>query len=353
MMKTKICLAILSGLCASTVFSQDIHFSQFYMSPLTLNPAMAGVDHDFAAFLNYKDQWRGVTTPYKTVAASIDSRIWKKKQEFKNSFLAGGINFFRDKAGDAKMGICQVNLTLDYHLKIADNQSLGLGLQGGYAQRTINYTDLQWANQYDPDVGYNGNMASGEPMTLNSFSYADVGAGIVWALNNTTGFLHVEDNHDLKANVGIAVFHAKQKYSFYKTSDERLYPKYVFHAEGLVSMPNFHNVALVPGIFYYYQGPARELTIGTLVRKKISQGSKYTGIKKGAAVYLGGYCRAKDAFIVAFMLEYSSYSFGMSYDYNLSRLTKASTARGGIELSIRYSKTKQHKPTLKTVKPES
>lgn len=348
-MKTKICQIIAIVFCATSVFSQDIHFSQFNMSPLTLNPGLAGVNYTFEALVNYKDQWRGVTTPYKTVAASVDSRIGKK--ELKESFWAGGVSFFNDRAGEAKIGLCQINATIAYHLRIAPHQTLGLGLQGGYAQRSINYNKLQWASQFDPNTGYDPNLPSGEPVGMTNFSYGDAGAGIIWALNNTTGLIHVEDNHDLKANLGIAVYHAKQKYSFYNTSTEKLYPKYVFHGDALISVPNFHNIALLPGIVFFNQGPAREFYFGTQVRYKYQQESKYTGIKKSAALYLGAYCRAKDAVILSFMLEYYAYSFGISYDLNASRLTPASTGRGGIELSVRYAIPSEfQKVTVKTSK---
>jgi type IX secretion system PorP/SprF family membrane protein len=345
-MKIKFRLVTLLISVGMHFFSQDIHFSQFYMSPLTLNPGMAGVNYNFQTIVNYKDQWRGVAEPYKTFAASMDARINKKR--YKDSFWAGGVNFYRDRAGDAKMGICQVNLTAAYHLSIATYQTLGIGLQGGYAQRSINYSALQWASQYDPNSGYNPDLPSGEPEMVSSYSYADVGGGIVWSYNNTSGLRHVEDNHDLKANVGVAVYHAKQKNSFYKTSGEQLYPKYVFHGNALISMPNNHNIALVPGFMFYTQGPSRELFFGSMIRYNMQQESKYTGLKKSAAFYLGMYYRAQDAVSPMFMIERSPYSIGISYDVNISKLTPASTARGGLEIALKYAPSDVFKQTIHT-----
>lgn len=348
-MKAKLNLVIIMISWQVWAFSQDIHFSQFSMSPLTLNPGMAGVNYNFEALLNYKDQWRGVAVPYKTFAASVDSRI--KKKDYKNNFWAGGINFFNDRAGDAKMGLCQVNLTAAYHIGIADYQTLGIGIQGGYAQRSMNYSGLKWASQYDADNGYNPDLPSGEPATVSSFSYGDVGAGIVWSYNNTSGLRHVEDNHDLKANLGVAVYHARQSNSFYKTSKEQLYPRYVFHGTALVSMPNNHNIALVPGFMFLAQGPATELYIGSMVRYNLQQESKYTGLKKSAALYLGLYCRAKDAVTPTFLLEKSPYAIGISYDVNISKLVAASHARGGLEISLRYAPSDVFKQTIRTNRP--
>ncbi len=111
-------------------YGQDIHFSQFYMSPLTQNPAMAGANYDMQALVNYKDQWQSVATPYKTMAGSFDMRFNKKNP--KKGFLAAGINLYNDRAGDSKMGTMQANLNIAYHVRLNDYNTLGAGLQGGF-----------------------------------------------------------------------------------------------------------------------------------------------------------------------------------------------------------------------------
>ena len=57
---------------ATPLLAQDIHFSQFWMSPLIQNPANAGGEEDIRAILNYRDQWKSIGTPYKTFNASFD-----------------------------------------------------------------------------------------------------------------------------------------------------------------------------------------------------------------------------------------------------------------------------------------
>src|SRR6188472_364581 len=99
-MKKKI--AFIAGLLSSTlVFSQDIHFSMFNYAPMTLNPANAGAEDEIRVNLNYRSQWKSVTSQFKTMAGSYDMRIAKVG----NGVLTGGLNFFNDKAGDSKMGI--------------------------------------------------------------------------------------------------------------------------------------------------------------------------------------------------------------------------------------------------------
>lgn len=314
------------------VRAQDIHFSQFYMSPLTQNPAMAGALFDLEALANYKSQWSSVTTPYKTVAVSYDMRFGKKKDS--KGFWAGGLNFFSDRAGDANMGITQANLSIAYHVRLNDYNTLGGGLQGGYAQRSISPTGLQWGNQYNGN-NFDATLPSGETLSPTAFSYADAAAGIVWTYNNTSGAKMVTDNHDLKFNLGASVFHPQQPSYSYYSSSEKLYAKFVVHGSGLISVPG-KNIAFVPGFMYYRQGPTQEIYAGTMIRYKLKQDSKYTGFQQGAAFSLGAYYRAQDAIAATMLLEYSNYAIGFSYDINTSPLKAATNAQGGYEISIRF-----------------
>jgi hypothetical protein len=63
--------AICSLLCAFSLHAQDLHFSQFFNSPLTTNPANTGFipDADFRLGANYRNQWSTImTVPYKTTS---------------------------------------------------------------------------------------------------------------------------------------------------------------------------------------------------------------------------------------------------------------------------------------------
>jgi type IX secretion system PorP/SprF family membrane protein len=325
-------LSLVSGLCIQEMKAQDIHFSQFYMSPLTQNPALTGAEHELQAVLNYKNQWQSVASPYRTIAGSFDMRLGKSKGN--KGFWAVGINFYSDKAGDAQLGTTQANLSVAYHVWLAQYITLGGGLQLGYVQRSINFSALQWGNQYD-GMNYNAALPTGEPAASNTVSYIDGSAGINWAYDNTSGGVNVTDNHDLKADAGFAIYHINQpKYSFYNTG-EKLYMRYAFHGNALISLQN-SNLALVPGFIMYLQGSAHEIYLGSLVRFKLKQDSKYTGLMKSAALSLGGYYRTQDAMVVAMLLEYSNYAMGISYDINTSSLTTASSGRGGIEIALRY-----------------
>ncbi|NDC40993.1 MAG: type IX secretion system membrane protein PorP/SprF, partial [Chitinophagia bacterium] len=59
--------------------AQDVHFSQYFTSPLTLNPGLTGlVPDDIRAAANYRTQWSSVSTnPYMTGTISVDLAMLK------------------------------------------------------------------------------------------------------------------------------------------------------------------------------------------------------------------------------------------------------------------------------------
>ena len=80
----KVKLVVMLGLIFSNfVYSQDPHFSQYYETPLQINPAMTGVNGDLRVLANYRDQWRSVSKPFTTYAFSIEAKMkssrWKPR----------------------------------------------------------------------------------------------------------------------------------------------------------------------------------------------------------------------------------------------------------------------------------
>jgi type IX secretion system PorP/SprF family membrane protein len=136
-MKTKHIIKGLLSLLLLPVFSsaQDIHFSQLTEASLLLNPAEAALGHDILAVINYKDQWKSVSTAsaYKTFNVSTDFAFLKKQN---GNHLGLGINIFSDKAGDGAMSTTTGNLHLSGVLAANDDNLFSVGIYGGFGQRS-------------------------------------------------------------------------------------------------------------------------------------------------------------------------------------------------------------------------
>jgi type IX secretion system PorP/SprF family membrane protein len=311
--------------------AQDIHFSQFYNSPLTLNPANTGVFLGGMRFIaNYKDQWGKVTTPFKTYGFSYDAGIFRQK--WTNGYMGAGISLFNDKAGDSKMGLTQVNLSISCLRKLNKNNTLSAGIQGGIAQRSINTNSLTWGNQYNglyQDPGLPSNEISATP----SFIYQDYSAGILWNYSKTE--MYTTANNHLQSHLGFSILHINKPHQTFLGQSDQLYQKFVVHGGLNVGIKN-SNASIVPSFLTVFQGSSKEITFGTLIKYNLITGSKYTGYIKNAAVYFGGHYRWSDAVVLTAELEIADWLLGLSYDVNTSQLTSASKGLGGLEISLRY-----------------
>lgn len=311
--------------------AQDIHFSQLSQTPLLLNPAQAGLAHELMAIINYKDQWRSVSSnPFSTFNVSADAGFMKNK---KGSHVGLGLNFFSDKAGDGEMKTTTGQLHLSGVLASGENSFISLGLYGGFGQRSLSYDKLYWDNQY---IGGQLDLTapSFEPTTFANRSYADIGAGLAWYYG--TGNNTISSNDAWNITLGVSAQHLnKPVYTYYGNTDMRLPMKIVAHGNGEIGIKNY-SLVLEPGYIVVFQGGHHEINAGALVKYWMQEASVYTGRKKPAAFVLGGYYRFSDALNIVTAYEMYPFRIGLSYDVNLSGLTSASQARGGFEFSLRY-----------------
>jgi type IX secretion system PorP/SprF family membrane protein len=320
-----------------TMNAQDIHFSQFYFSPLSVNPANTGnFSGNYRLSTNYKNQWKSISNPYKTAFASIDFSLAKKK-------LGLGLSFFNDKAGKSAIALTLANLSIAYNLKVNDENNVFAGLQYGFGQRSIKANDLKWDSQYN-GTSYDPTMASGENQFSQSYTYMDASAGMLW---NYAAKLSA-----FKSTTGVAVFHVNQsKKSFYGNED-MLKMKIVLHNNMQFKLPD-KLIYIQPQFLFLKQGKQSEFDFGSIVRyvikfnsnlfrdnNRIDIGAKKENkaeSKNSIAIFAGGQLRYKDAFIAMFGFELrKSLLLSFSYDVNVSKLRTASNSRGGMELALTY-----------------
>jgi type IX secretion system PorP/SprF family membrane protein len=309
--------------------SQDIHFSQFYESPLLLNPAAAGASAaNFRFVVNYKNQWKSVINPYKTAAIAFDSHVYTDKRH-QGSSIGYGFTLYNDKAGLSKVTTNQGSLDLAYHLQASRSSNLSAGVKLGFFQRTINTTDLKWDAQYDGKT-YDAALPTGESAVFSSFMKFDLAAGLLYNYYNRSNGMRLE--------LGGSMSHiTKPKISFY-SSDPSLNFKYIAHMR--LQMKMSEGVYFVPGGFYALQGKHQEITAGASIKIAVGEETREHAILNtfslmSSAIQFGAYYRVKDAMIFTAALDYKhNMTFGVSYDLNTSKLNLASKRRGGLEFSF-------------------
>lgn len=318
------------GIHPFNTLAQDVHFSQFAQTPLLINPAFTGVFNGKSrAFINYKNQWNPLGKAYRTSAFSFDTELMKKPQ--KSSYYGVGIFAFSDRAGDFGLGTTFVGLSFSGIVEVADKQVISGGIQGGIGQRSIDIQDPRTSSQY---IGsYDPSLPSGESFQSEPFMYSDFSVGIGWS--KWSEEMNMASNDESRTTVGIAYYHVNKPQMAFNEYEERLYSKLVLHGSmylGIKSTP----LALLPTAIVTRQGPATEVLLGSYLRYRIKEDSRYTGFIKETTLIFGLLSRVGDALIPSVMLVVSDYAMGVSYDINTSSLRTASSGRGGIEFSLRF-----------------
>lgn len=331
-----ICIAyVIFFLWSSIVVSQDIHFSNFYESPQCMNPALAGFfngEHRF--IINYKNQWKSVGSPYKTFAFSYDLPV--DRITVKSGYLALGAYVFNDKAGDLDLSTSQALVNIAYHLKLSENQMLSAAISGGAGQKSMNFANAQWGDQYNSLTGgFDPAKPTEETMSLNSFMFPDFGFGLLYSVRSSDNdFI---SNQGFRANIGAGFFHVNTPdLEFYSGPVRSELPvKYTIHGQAQYGITG-SNLAVCPEFMYNHQNKMNELLIGSRFRYLLREKSKYTGFIKDSYFTIGCYHRFKDALIILTQIEIDNFAFGLVYDFNVSELHAASSHRGGPEISLRY-----------------
>lgn len=315
-------LTVALAITASCTFAQDVHFTQFDATPLILNPAFTGgFNGKIRAAAIYRDQWRSVTVPYKTYAATVDLPIIHDLTV--DDYLAAGIQLYNDQAGDGNLNNFTGLLSLAYHkfLGTDGNMSMSVGLQGGYSSKSIDLSRLYFGNQFNGST-YKG--PSGEYLD-NKVQYFTVNAGI--------GFSHrVTDNFSYSLGVaGNNLNQPQESLSRQKNSDVGLGMRYAGQAGAIIYVNE--KLSLRPGVLFQSQATTNEIVAGNEFNLIVGSPEVRAA---ATSVFVGGWYRNSDAIMVTAGIEHRGVRLGVSYDYNTSDLKTASSGNGGFEISIRY-----------------
>jgi len=309
----------------STIYSQDIHFSQFFETPLLRNPALAGIfSGDIRIQAVYRNQWNSITTAYQTGSFNAE---YKKPVGKGDDFLTIAGEILYDKAGTVALQSTHILPALNYHksLSAEKNSYLSLGFMGGWVQRSIDRSKVTTNSQYD-GTGFNPGLSDGESFPRNSYSYLDASVGM--SFNTQVG---ENTDNNIYLGVGYHHFNKATKVSFYGNPNYEMIPKWVGSLGVRMNINEYAFFTVLAD--YSKQGTFTETMAGALYSWKLDdiEAPRYI-------LHAGAFLRWKDALIPVAKLECKPLAISVSYDANISQLNAASKGRGGFELALTYQK---------------
>ena len=222
--------------CGKKSIAQDIHFSQFFETPLLRNPALAGIfSGDFRIQAVYRNQWNSVTVPYQTTSLNTE---YKLRVGHGDDFLTIGGEVLYDKSGTVALTATHILPVLNYHKSLSSerNMYLSAGFSAGVVQRKIDRSKITTNSQFDGD-NYNPALPDGESFSNTGYLYFDGSAGL--SFNSQIG-----ENEDNNIFFGAAYHHFNKsaKVSFFNTPDAELVPNIVLSAGAKIGVSDYSYV---------------------------------------------------------------------------------------------------------------
>ncbi len=318
---------------------QDAHFSQFFASPTTLNPALTGLfSGRYRVAINHRSQWGQVlATPFSTSSFAADFHYDLSARRRDTDSFGGGILFVNDRVPEVGWSSNQVMLAGAFHktLDTRGERLLSLGGQAGVAQRSLGYGNLTFQDEFNGRTDFVPG-SGGEALPENSVSFGDYHLGLNYSYRPVGGIAYV---------AGVAVHHlTTPETSFYATQSaggnievtNTLDRKYGIYFN--LRVPVGRGAELSPRIYYLQQGSHALTNLGSNLRLPLDE-SGSSAVHLGTWIRLvrnmSGFGTESMAGLVGF--EVGSFLFGLSYDAAISSVAVSPRHRGAFELSVTYT----------------
>lgn len=300
--------------------AQDALLSQFYSSPLTINPANAGnFDGKFRFSSNFRAQWADFNNAYSTTTLTAETPILVDRLN-STSRVSLGTVMLNDASGNGLLTkqSMAMGVSLRKYLDEELNHSVAVGMQGAYVRMGFNASKAEFEDELSP-TGFD--LSTAETLLLNGArrSSFDFNVGLQY-----TGYF----NNVLLLYAGASAYHLNRGSVSFLASGEKNPVRYNLHFGGYKSLGNrafFHFSGQ-----YQRQFDFQEITFGgalelTLVNKK----------NLSTSAYLGMWLRNSDFIIPYIGFDWNKFRMGFSYDVgfiNRTDVTFASYQTGEISL---------------------
>lgn len=321
----KIISIVFGWIFIQSVYGQDFHFSQFYATPLTLNPALTGqFDGAYRVTGIYRIQWNGVASSsylYQTPSVSVDANFFKNR-------LGLGLVFLNDQTNDKLLNTLEGGASISYKI-LFERMQVSIGMQGWYSQSYLDFSRVQSSfQQAEPNAN------------LNSQKF-DFNSGL---------FGNYELNDVNRLYFGATVYHLLRPVdNFSKNLTNSTVPLKIMAHVGADLRLN-DKINIIPGMFIARQAAASQVNFGTTLAYYLKRGETNAENK---ILYLGMWSRfnliTPQALIPKVGFEMNNIKATASYDFLMSAMRSEASASGigapntfELSLSIILNRAKKY-----------
>jgi type IX secretion system PorP/SprF family membrane protein len=332
----KALLIALWMLMPKNIIAQDLHFSQFFNSPLSKNPANTGFipDADYRIGAHVRTQFSNIMVlPYKTISVFGDAQLFRDK--FENGWMGLGFLLLSDEAGEGVLKSTKLYGSLAYHQMLGNSSLLSAGFNLGWANKSIKPNNLKFPDQFN---GYFFDITLPTSVTFanTQVNYFDLQAGINYAYF---------PKEDIYINAGYSIHHVNQpKESFFSnpSTDNTIPIRHIGFANAMLKLNK--SLILQPSIYYSNQASASQVVLGLSTRINLISGGETQLIS-------GVYYRNKEAIIPLMGFQIKTLQFNFSYDATVSTLKSYNKSMGAGEISLIKKGFYPNTPSRQTLCP--
>lgn len=309
-----LCMLVIASAAGYEARAQtDPHFTQYYVYPSWLNPALTGAfDGDYRLSAIYRTQW-GNISPFTTFGAAADITT--------NRNTNFGLSVLNQTAGDGGYKYTTAYGSASYtgvKLGASEMHRLVFGLQFGFIQRRFDPSKLTFGDQWNPITGYNPGTTTSDVFSRNNSMSFDAGAGV----------LYYDAQPGKKYNLfgGFSVAHLTRPTDQFSATGKARFPmRFTGHAGIKLTLSQM--LSITPNILYMRQGSAQEKMVGAYAQLNAAPGTDFI---------LGANYRFNDAFTTHAGFIYKTMMLGVSYDVNTSDLGKIARGSNSFEVSLTF-----------------
>ncbi|HJV19920.1 MAG TPA: PorP/SprF family type IX secretion system membrane protein [Sediminibacterium sp.] len=303
------------------VIAQDPQFSQFFSSPLTLNPALTGnFNGTMRAVANIRSQNADYANAYNTKTASVDFHLFGKQIK-QNDQLSMGVLLLSDQTGNRIITQNNLGLSLAYMKGLDEEQkrSVTLGFQVNYGNKRFNAANAQFEDQLTPGGFTNpsGDMLLSKNLTRSA---VDVNAGMLYQYTPTT------ENHYY---IGVSLFNILGSQKGFGDNVTIAGLRKSIHG-GMYS-PMGYNGTLHASFHLQQQKNFNQMLIGGAYSHFIKD-----ALRSYVELYFGAWYRTDQTLIPYIGVEWNYWRLGYTNDISFSRQITAGQLRHSNEISLYY-----------------